>query len=359
MFETAIRQMRMAMAMVWGRPINPHNVEQLISDGLKTLAEFGSPGDDVQQLLDGPFSDPAARREFQDRSLQLTTRRLQRHSPYYRRMFQTHKVAPDKLTIETVVHLPVTRKRDLQEHQTDFITDDTHPYLTTRTTGTTGHPAEIWLSRYEVELWPAIAALSGLLRGEITPRDCMQINISSRATAATQQNMTVCRLVGARTRMLGVIPPAESLESLLAGGEDAPTLLSTYPSYLAQLVQLAQQRGLSHRDFRLRRVDCGGEPLSAALATAARTVLGAQINDTFAMTEVLPVSGRVCSQGHVHHDLNMGLIEVIDLVAGQPAEAGHLGGRHYTLLSLSGMYARLALRHARCRATSIRCAAYL
>ncbi len=325
MFETAIRQMRMAMAMVWGRPINPRNVERLIADGLKTLDEFGSPGDDVQQLLEGPFSDPAARREFQDRSLQLTARRLQRHSPYYRQIFQQHHVAADALTVDTITAIPVTRKQDLQDHQAAFISDDSHPYLTTRTTGTTGHPAEIWLSRYEIELWPAIAALSGLLRGEIGPRDCMQINISSRATAATQQNMTVCRLVGARTRMLGVIPPAESLESLLTGGADAPTLLSTYPSYLAQLVKLTQERHLSHHDFHLRRVDCGGEPLSAALATAAHDMLGAPINDTFAMTEVLPVSGRVCRQGHVHHDLNMGLIEVLDLATGQPAASGALG----------------------------------
>ena len=54
-------------------------------------------------------------------------------------------------------------------------------------------------------------------------------------------------------------------------------------------------------------------------------MLGAQINDTFAMTEVLPVSGRICTQGHVHHDLNMGLIEIIDLATGQPAAPARLG----------------------------------
>jgi phenylacetate-coenzyme A ligase PaaK-like adenylate-forming protein len=43
------------------------------------------------------------------------------------------------------------------------------------------------------------------------------------------------------------------------------------------------------------------------------------------MTEVLPVSGRVCEQGHLHHDLNMGFVEVIDLDTGEPAAAGELG----------------------------------
>lgn len=70
----------------------------------------------------------------------------------------------------------------------------------------------MWLSRYEIELWPAVAALSGLLRGEIGPSDRMQINISSRATAAVQMTLTACRLVGARSSL------RRRLRSPLSGG---------------------------------------------------------------------------------------------------------------------------------------------
>jgi phenylacetate-CoA ligase len=324
-FETGIRQFRMAMAMVWGYHINPRNVERLIEDGLKTLQEFGAPGDDVQQLLDGPFADPQARQEFQGRSLQRTAMRLARFSPYYKKLFASLDINLDKLSVDDMPRIPVTVKRTLQEQQQDFIVTNVRPYVATRTTGTTGRPAEIWLSRYEVELWPALAALSGLLRNEINPQDCMQINISSRATAAVQQNLTVCRLVGARSLVLGLIPPDESLESL-ASGDEAPTLLSTYPSYLALLVKAARRRGLGPRDFRLRRIDCGGEVLSNSLAQAAYETLGPTlVNDTFGMTEVLPVSGRVCSEGHLHHDLNVGFVEIIDLETGEPAAPGNLG----------------------------------
>ncbi len=325
MFETGIRQFRMAMAMVWGYHINPRNVERLIDDGLKTLKEFGAPGDDVQQLLDGPFADPDARKEFQGRSLQRTALRLARFSPYYQKLFASLDINLDKLTIDDMPRIPVTGKRTLQEQQQDFIATNVRPYVATRTTGTTGRPAEVWLSRYEVELWPALAALSGLLRNEINPQDCMQINISSRATAAVQQNLSVCRLVGARSLVLGLIPPDESLDSL-ASGSEAPTLLSTYPSYLALLVKAARRRGLGPRDFRLRRIDCGGEVLSSSLAQAAYETLGpALVNDTFGMTEVLPVSGRVCSEGHLHHDLNVGFVEIIDLESGKPTAPGNLG----------------------------------
>lgn len=326
MFATGARQFRMAMSMVWGTRINPRNVERLVRDALQTLEEFGEPGDDVQQVLQGPFTDPNARKELQNRAIQRTASRLARSSPYYQKLFASHDIAPEKLTVDTMPRVPVTRKQALLEHQQDFITSDSRPYISTRTTGTTGRPAEIWLSQYEFELWPAFSALSGLLRNEISPKDCMQINISSRATAAVQQNLNLCRLVGARTRVLGIIPPEESLNSLLTGGDEAPTLLTTYPSYLAQLVQAARKRGLGPRDFRLRRVDCGGECLSSTLIRATQETLGPTIvADNYQMTEILPVSARACSQRHLHHDLNVGFVEVVDLETGEPAKPGALG----------------------------------
>src|SRR5215210_4443449 len=272
MFETGVRQLRMAMSMVRGRPIDPRNVERLIADALATLATFGAPGEEVQEMLEGPFSDPNARQAFQAQALRRTARRLGRLSPHYRALFDSIDIEPGRLSVEQMPHIPVTTKRDLVDRPADFVVEGGRPCVVSRTTGTTGRPVEVWLSRYELELWPALAALSGLLRDEIRPSDCMQINISSRATAAMQQNMNVCRLVGARALPLGILDPEESLDSLVS---QSPTLLATYPSYLAELVKAARRRGLDPTDFRLRRIDCGGEVLSRALSAAASETLGA------------------------------------------------------------------------------------
>jgi phenylacetate-coenzyme A ligase PaaK-like adenylate-forming protein len=40
---------------------------------------------------------------------------------------------------------------------------------------------------------------------------------------------------------------------------------------------------------------------------------------------VLPVSARACAQGHLHHDLNIGFVEVLDLDTGEPVGPGELG----------------------------------
>ena len=141
-----------------------------------------------------------------------------------------------------------------------------------------------------------------------------------------QHDIEVCRLVGARSRALGLVAVDESLDSLLdERGGGAATILGTYPSYLAQLVTAARRRGLGPHDFSLRRIDVAGELLSPAVAAAAHDTLGARPSDTFAMTEVLPVSGRTCDQGHLHVDLNMGLVEVIALDGSEPAAPGELG----------------------------------
>ena len=326
MFETGIRQFRMAMAMVNGRRIRPQLIQRLVADADATLREFGSPGDDVDELLDGPFADPETRADFQTQGLRRTARRLARRSPFYANRFAEAGVDPKRLDLHAVRAIPPTTKADLVDHAAQLICTDSSPYLSTRTTGTTGTPVEVWLSRYEAELWPAMAALSGLLRNEINHTDCLQINLSSRATAAVQHDIEVCRLVGARSRALGLVPVDQSLDSLLdARGGGAATILGTYPSYLAQLVTAARRRGLGPTDFSLRRIDVAGELLSPAVAAAAHDTLGARPSDTFAMTEVLPVSGRTCGQGHLHVDLNMGLVEVITLDGSEPAAPGELG----------------------------------
>lgn len=320
MFETGVRQFRMAMAMVGGRRINPRVIERLTGDVLATLREFGAPGDDVRELLDGPLADPESREHFQLQAIRRTVRRLGARSAFYTKLLADVDVR--RLTLAEFQEFPLTTKADLVNHGPDLICHGATPYLSTRTTGTTGRPAEVWMSEYEARLWPALGALSGLLRGELRPSDCLQINISSRATAAVQHAVETSRLAGARARILGQVPVRQSLDSLL---DREPTILSCYPSYLAFLVTQARRQGLTADDFNLRIINVGGEVLSPALRAAAEETFGAPITDTFGMTEILPVSGRFCDAGHLHPDLNMGFVEVVGPEGTGPAAPGELG----------------------------------
>jgi phenylacetate-coenzyme A ligase PaaK-like adenylate-forming protein len=322
-FDSGIRQFRMAMGLVWGSRLNPRNIAKLVEDAVATLAEFGEPGADVQQLYDGPAGDPAARAHFATRGLRRTAVRLAEKSPFYARRFAAAGIEPERLEIAGMSAIPVTVKSDLIGRPEEFLCDGAPRHLSTRTTGTTGRPAEIWLSRYEVELWPALGALAAALRDELRPSDIVQVSMSSRATASVELNVASCRMVGAGCRVLGIVPPDEALDSMAAA--DGATILTTWPSYLAELLVAARRRGMGPADFRLRRVQVGGEVLSPSVARAARETFGVpRVSDQFGMTEVIPVTGRTCSQGHLHLDVNEGLVEYLDLETGAPAAPGAL-----------------------------------
>jgi phenylacetate-CoA ligase len=323
MFETGIRQFRLAWGMAQGRRLDPGNVVRLVDDVLATLAEFGEAGSDASELIDGPMANPAARLETANRSLRRTAHRLAAQSPFYARRFSAAQVDPAKLDVAGVRAIPVTVKADLIERPGDFRCTDVPAYLATHTTGTTGRPAEVWLSRYEMELWPALGALASVLRGDLLPGDVVQVNLSSRSIAALHLEAASCRLAGAGCRPLGIIAPEAALDSLAEGGV---TILHTVPSYLAELVTAAGRAGLGAGDFRLRRIIAGGEVLSASVARAAARTFGVPlVEDPYSMTEIVPVTARACSQAHLHHDLNLGLTELVDLDTGEPAAPGALG----------------------------------
>ena len=322
MFDTGVRQLRLGLSMVYGRRLDAANIGRLIEDAHSTLAEFGEPGDDVESFTDGPLADPETRQELANSSLRRTAKRLAKQSPFYGRRFAAADIDPGKLDPAALAKIPVTVKADLIRRIEDFRCADAPRHLATRTTGTTGRPAEIWLSKYEIGVWPALSALAAVLRKDLRTTDLMQLNVSSRATISVQMNVATCRLAGAGVRVLGTVPPDEALDSL---GEGGVTLLTAPPSYLGELVVAARRRGLGPADFSLRRIDAGGEVLSPSLAAALVETFGAaKVNDNFAMTEVIPVTGQMCSQRHLHHDVNMGFVEYLDLETGEPAAPGAL-----------------------------------
>jgi phenylacetate-CoA ligase len=320
-FQTGLRQLRVASATVLGRPLPVRALRRLVDDAVATLVEFGSPGDDVAQLLDGPYADPALREQLQTRALRRTARRLAARSAYHRDRFAAAGVDPTRLTPRSMRDVPVSVRADLEANADGLVCGS--PFLANHTSGTTAAPLRLWLSRYELGLWPALVALSTVLRGELTPADHLQVCVNPRATAAVQSDVELCRLVGARCSVVGLPPPAEALEALRTGGA---TVLHTYPSYLGALVTAARDRGLGSDDVALRAVVVGGEVLSTALARGAAAAFGlVRVDDQYGATEVMPFGGRTCPDGHLHLDPNLGFAEVLDLAGGEPAQPGRLG----------------------------------
>jgi len=82
MFETGVRQFRLALGMAQGRRLDPRSIARLVDDVLATVAEFGAAGADAAELIDGPTTSPADRLEMTNSSLHRTARRLAAQSPF-------------------------------------------------------------------------------------------------------------------------------------------------------------------------------------------------------------------------------------------------------------------------------------
>jgi phenylacetate-coenzyme A ligase PaaK-like adenylate-forming protein len=315
----------MAIEMLLGRPIDAGNMRQLALDALRTIEVLGEAGDSQQHLLAGAFIDPASRGDTQQLMLQRTLRYLMRYSPFYQRHFASLPFPPRSLGPANLHQIPLTTKSDLAMRPHEFIATNARPYLFTRTTGTTGSQIAIWLSRYEVDLWPALLALALLLRNQFDPTGCLQVNLSTHATASIQMYLALCQLTGAQVQVLGLPPAERSLNALLAARQPAVTMMTTYPSYLAKMVVAARRRGLSPKDFRLRHIYIGSEVLSSSLIRATEQTFGVRVQEGYGATEILPAGGAVCSQGHLHPDIGSGFFEVRNLQTGEAALPGEVG----------------------------------
>jgi acyl-CoA synthetase (AMP-forming)/AMP-acid ligase II len=102
--------------------------------------------------------------------------------------------------------------------------------------------------------------------------------------------------------------------------------MSTYASYLGELVECGLQHGYGPADFGLERIAVGGELVSEALKERALRLFGpVEVHDDYGMTETWPCQGQSCSEGHLHFDPSSGMVEVADPETGAPARPGRVG----------------------------------
>ncbi len=331
MLETAIAQLRFAASMVTGVRFSPWSFDRLIDAMLETRREFGEVGIQGAEFVSGPTLDEQTRRQVQLRRFRKQAVRAMRDTDYYRRLFQRLDVDSAKLDYEDIERIPVTTKDALRTDPDAFVRRKSRPFLRSLTTGTTGRPTSICFSEYELRTAVALSAMAFSLSGEIGPEDVVQISTSSRAVLGNLGLAGACARIGALTYMAGVIEPAQALTMLteerhIEGKKPKASVLSTYSSYLGELIEAGLRLGYGPSDFGLERIFVGGEVVTQALKVRALELFGPlDVRQSYATTETIPGGGTSCSQGHLHFEPSHGLLEVLDPETGEAAAPGEAG----------------------------------
>ena len=330
MKSIASAELSMIASRVLGLPYS-HDALRVILDAL--LAAYrgqSSRKPDGSDLLKSPKLDDATLSEVLLRRLRVQATRAAQQTAYYAALFSEHGINPDRLTWDDMGRIPVTPKSAVRERPYDFVARDTVPVFRSTTNGTTGRPTSICFSTYEIETSILLSAIGNLMIGDFVPEDIVLISQSARATLGNLVNGEAVRRVGAMVIQGGQVDPEFTLAMLsekhnIPGKASRVSFVAVYPSYLGELVEVGLRLGYRPSDFALRRIDLGGEVVTAGVKRRAKELFGdVPYFEGFGMTETWSVGGEICPDGHMHFNPIGGVREFLNIESGEPAKPGEL-----------------------------------
>jgi phenylacetate-CoA ligase len=331
MLDVAVAQLRYSLSLLFGWRFSVRSLEQMIAALHETQREFGVIGSEGNEMLNGPTLDQESRRRIQLQRFRQQARRAMLHTTYYHTLFSQLELDPAKLRYEDIAHLPCTPKEAVRDDPDAFVSRQARPYLRATTTGTTGRPTSICFSAHELRVYSALSAMPTFFTHDLQETDIIQISTSSRGILSNVCLAGACAHIGAMVYLSGVIDPAVALAQLcekrrIVGKKEQTSVLSTYPSYLGELVEYGLAQKYRPSDFGLERIIVGGEIVTQGLKKRCKQLFGpVRFIEGSGMTEIWPVGGRLCEAGHLHFEVSQGLIEVQRLDSTDLAQEGEIG----------------------------------
>ncbi|WP_298484835.1 AMP-binding protein [uncultured Maribacter sp.] len=286
-------------------------------------------------------ADQKTIKAFQEEKLRELISYLLEKSPYYRRLFKSHKiVAEDIQTLEDLVKITPTTKEELQKHNADFLCvskTDIVDYVTT--SGTLGDPVTIALTDADLERLAYNESISFACAG-ITKEDVLQLTTTmDRRFIAGLAYFLGARKLGAGIIRVGAGIPELQWDTIV---KFKPSYLIVVPSFLLKLVSYADEHGIDYKNSGIKGAVCIGESLRNQ--DFSLNILGNKIKEkwdidlfsTYASTE-MSTAFTECSEmqgGHQHPELI--IVEVLD-DNNQPVPAGTEGELTITTLGVEAM----------------------
>lgn len=295
----------------------------------------------IYDTEDIEFRSPEEIREYQNRRLQEALVYLQEHSPYYQRMFVERHIDISTIrTVEDLVCLPFTEKKDLQLYNNDFLcvpAEKIVDYITT--SGTLGDPVTFGCTDKDLDRLAYNEKKSFACAG-VRPGNIVQLmtTLDKRFMAGLAYFLGI-RALGASIVRVGNGMPELQWDTIT---RLCPDTIMCVPSFILRLIEYAEQHGIDYRNSSIRRIIGIGEGLREQ--DFSLNLLGRRIHEkwdvelyaTYSSTEM----GATFSEcpygcgGHVHPELI--IVEIIG-EDNQPVPDGQVGEVVVTTLGVEGM----------------------
>ena len=231
--------------------------------------------------------------------------------PYYRKRLGTAaKFHPGRLTLETWRRLPILRRQDIQEAGPELtsrkLPKGHEPTRDVSTSGSTGSPITVKNTRI-TRLFIRVSNLRYHLWHE---RDfsakVASIRALDKAAAGKAGSWAEAHPSGPIFFYEVTKPVSEQLAWLQ---RQNPNYLLTFPSNLAALLKLSQEKGVTLPD--LREVITLSEVLDPAVRDACKQIWGAPITDSYSAQEFGLIALQCPDHLHYHVQSELAMIEVL------------------------------------------------
>ncbi len=284
----------------------------------------------------------AIRCEGDDAKYRRQLRYLFAHSPFYRaRLGDAGLAGPeDAGGLDEIAGLPFTEKDDLRRSRTEGNAIGAHLAVPMAevvriysTSGTTGTPSYIPLTRQDLANWITISSrsygASGLRAGERIVSTYNAGPFAAGAALDAFASLGLCHIPigsGATERLMAAVQMLR------------PDIVALTPSYALHLIEWAEGRGIDTSASSVRRLLVAGEPGGGEPAFRARLEAGwgARVTEAMGIGDIAISLWGECEARQGMHFSGGGLIhvELIDPATGRPVpvEDGAEGELVYTHL---------------------------
>ena len=286
---------------------------------------------------------PGNLRPLQEAKLARQLDYLVARSPFYRDKFAAAGVGrEDFRSLNDLARFPFTTKEELRESQQacpplgrHMAADMIDVIRLHASTGTTGLPSFVGVTRKDAEIWTNVTARSFYTMG-IRPDDMVIHAASLTMFAGGLPVKDAIEWIGATFVPVGT---GASEKLVLYAKALHPSALHCTPSYAIYLADyVRRQAGMDPRELGFKKFVCGGEPGAGIPAVRAKISQewGARVTEGLGSADMVPVIFSECpDQSGMHYNAQEYVYnEIIDPESGEvlPIETGVSGELVYTSL---------------------------
>ena len=266
-------------------------------------------------------------RVWREERLAFVLRRAAEDVPYYREQWARRRTAGDRASVEYLENWPVLGKEALRAAPRAFLADDCDPgaMFYEHTSGTTGKPLHIWLSRETVQAWFALFEARARRWYGVDRHDRWAI-LGGQLVAPVERDRPPFWVwnMGLNQLYLSTYHLApENIAAYVAAIEKHEIrYLLGYPSALYRLARELLDQGLDAP--RLQVAIGNAEPLLDHQREAITAAFDCPARETYGMAEIAAAAGD-CELGRLHVWPEAGYIEIFADTAGEVVPVGQSG----------------------------------